>query len=168
MSLSLYDIAKPSFTQALEGLSHVLTKAEVWAMERHLDAAVLLNYRLSPDMFPLTKQVQAATDHARNSLTRLAGRAVPLFADESPSFDALRHRIARSVSFVTEFHADALEGAETRTIRIGAVGRERELSGQVYFLNFALPNFYFHVTTAYDILRHAGAPIGKRDFLNAS
>ncbi|MDD2869073.1 DUF1993 family protein [Neomegalonema sp.] len=165
MPQTLHEIARTVFPQSLEGLSDVLTKAEVWSMEKHIDASVLLNYRLTPDMFPLSKQVQTATDHARNALTRLSGGQAPIFADDAPSFDTLRHRIARTVAFVQEFPAEKLADAESRVIRIGAAGREREMDATTYLLRFALPNFYFHISMAYGILRHTGAPIGKRDFL---
>lgn len=165
MPLPLHEIAKTVFPQSLQGLSDVLTKAEVWAMEKHLDASVLLNYRVAPDMFPLDKQVRTATDHARQAMTRLSGGQAPVFTEEPPSFDSLRNRIARTIAFVSEFPAEKFDGAETRVIRIGAAGRERELDGSTYLLRFAVPNFYFHVTMAYGILRHTGAPIGKRDFL---
>lgn len=165
MPLALHEIAKTIFPQSLQGLSDVLTKAEVWSTEKHLDASVLLNYRLTPDMFPLDKQVRTATDHARQAMTRLSGGQAPIFTEEAPSFDSLRHRIATTIAFVEEFPDAKLENAESRILRIGAAGRERELDGTTYLLRFAVPNFLFHVSMAYGILRHTGAPIGKRDFL---
>jgi uncharacterized protein len=165
MAISMYQASVPAFLQMLNSLSAILGKAEAYAAERKIDPAVLLGYRLAPDMFPLARQVQIATDHAKGCSARLAGVDVPKYADDETSFGALRERIARTIEFVEDFRPEDIDGSEERDIALTAGTRELRFKGQQYLVNFALPNFYFHVTTAYDILRHCGVPIGKRDFL---
>ena len=168
MPISMYQVAVPAFLQMLNSLSGVLDKAEAHIAERKIDPAVLLQYRLAPDMFPLTRQVQIATDHAKGCCARLAGVEVPKYADDETTFAALRARIDRTVAFVQRFEPGDIDGSEGRDITITAGSRELRFKGEQYLVNFALPNFYFHVTTAYNILRHCGVPIGKRDFLGAT
>jgi uncharacterized protein len=165
MAISMYQASVPAFLQMLNSLSAILGKAEAYAAERKIDPAVLLGYRLAPDMFPLARQVQIATDHAKGCSARLAGVDVPKYADDETSFGALRERIARTIEFVEDFRPEDIDGSGERDIALTAGTRELRFKGQQYLVNFALPNFYFHVTTAYDILRHCGVPIGKRDFL---
>jgi uncharacterized protein len=165
MAISMFQASVPAFLQMLNSLSAILGKAEAYAAERKIDPAVLLGYRLAPDMFPLARQVQIATDHAKGCSARLAGVDVPKYADDETSFGALRERIARTIEFVEDFRPEDIDGSEERDIALTAGTRELRFKGQQYLVNFALPNFYFHVTTAYDILRHCGVPIGKRDFL---
>jgi hypothetical protein len=119
-------------------------------------------------MFPLVRQVQIATDHAKGCCARLAGVEVPKYADDETTFADLRARIARTTEFVRGFEPGDIDGSEERDVTITAGGRELRFKGQQYLVTFALPNFYFHVTTAYDILRHCGVPIGKRDFMGAT
>jgi len=167
MSTSLYKASVPAFLQTLRSLSAILDKAEAFAAERKIDPAVLLGWRLAPDMFALTRQVQIATDHAKGCCARLAGVEVPKWPDEEASFADLRARIARTVDFVQRFEPSDIDGAEQRDITLMAGARELRFKGEAYLVGFALPNFYFHATTAYGILRHCGVPIGKRDFLGA-
>jgi uncharacterized protein len=167
MSISMYQAAVPAFLQMLHSLSAVLDKAEAHAAERKIDQAVLLQYRLAPDMFPLICQVQIATDLAKGCCARLAGVDVPTYADDETTFTDLRARIARTVEFVRGFRPEQIDGSEERDLTITAGSRQLQFKGQQYFLHFALPNFYFHTTAAYAILRHCGVPIGKRDFLGA-
>jgi hypothetical protein len=167
MSISMYQASVPAFLQMFNSLSAILEKAEADAAERKIDPAVLLQYRLAPDMFPLIRQVQIATDHAKGCCARLAGVDVPKYADDETTFADLTARNARTVEFVRGFRAEQIDGSEGRDITITAGSRQLQFKGQQYLLHFALPNFYFHTTTAYAILRHCGVQIGKRDFLGA-
>lgn len=168
MALSMYQASAPAFLQMLSSISAILDKAEAHAAERRIDPAVLLGWRLAPDMFALARQVQIATDHAKGCCARLAGVEVPKYPDDEATFADLRARIARTIDFVQSFEPSDIDGSEERDITITAGGRELRFRGQQYLVSFVLPNFYFHVTTAYNILRHCGVPIGKRDFLGAS
>jgi uncharacterized protein len=168
MSISMYQASVPAFLQMLNSLSAILDKAEVHAAERKIDPSVLLGWRLAPDMFALARQVQIATDQAKGCCARLAGVEVPRYADDETSFADLRARIAKTIDFVRGFEPDDIDGSEERDIAITAGSRELRFKGEQYLVSFVLPNFYFHVTTAYAILRHCGLPIGKRDFLGAS
>ena len=167
MPISMYQASVPAFLQMLKSLSAILDKAEAHAAVRKIDPAVLLGYRLAPDMFPLTRQVQIATDHAKGCCARLAGVEVPKYADDETSLADLKSRIARTVEFVRGFRPEDIDGSEDRDIAITAGTRQLQFTGQQYLVHFALPNFYFHTTAAYAILRHCGVPIGKRDFLGA-
>ena len=167
MPISMYQASVPAFLQMLNSLSANLDKAEVVAAERKIDPAVLLGWRLAPDMFALARQVQIATDHAKGCCARLAGVEVPKYSDDETTFAELRARIARTIDFVQSFEPSAIDGSEERDITLTAGTRELRFKGQQYLVSFALPNFFFHVTTAYAILRHCGVPIGKRDFLGA-
>lgn len=167
MPLAMYQASVPAFLQTLNALSAILAKAEAFAAERKIDLAVLLGWRLAPDMFTLTRQVQIATDHAKGGCARLAGVEVPKWPDDETTFADLRARIARTLDFVQGFEPSDLDGSEQRDITITVGGRPMHFKGQQYLVSFVLPNFYFHATTAYAILRHCGLPIGKRDFLGA-
>ncbi|HWK65573.1 MAG TPA: DUF1993 domain-containing protein [Rhizobiaceae bacterium] len=164
MTISMYQASVPVFLGMLKGLSHVLAKGEAYAAEKGMDPQVLIDARLAPDMFPLFKQVQIATDHAKGASSRLAGREVPKFEDTEKTFAELQARIDKTTSLLTTFSAEHIDGSEERTIVIPMRAGERSFSGMAYLLHFAMPNFYFHVTTAYDILRHNGVPLGKTDF----
>ncbi|MGB2932916.1 MAG: DUF1993 domain-containing protein, partial [Methyloceanibacter sp.] len=135
------------------------------AAERKIDESVLLNWRLSPDMFPLLRQVLIATDFAKGTTARLAGVEVPKYADDEKSFAELQQRIAKTVSFVQTLKPADIDGSEGRDIELSVGGRQMRFKGQPYLLDFALPNFYFHVTTAYGLLRACGVGLGKMDFL---
>jgi hypothetical protein len=167
MAISMYQASAPVFRQMLTALSSNLEKAEASAAQRRIDPMVLLEYRLAPDMFPLIRQVQIATDHAKAAMSRLAGREPPRFPDEEASFAELRARIARTLAHVAAFRPEDIDGSEERGITLSIAGTPLRFRGQHYLTGFVLPNFFFHVTTAYGILRHCGVPLGKRDFIGS-
>lgn len=168
MSLSMYQASVPVFQRTLGALDKILDKAAAYAAERKIDPATLLGARLYPDMFPLSRQVQIATDHAKGASARLAGAPVPSFEDNEKTFAELKARIGKTLDFIGTFKPAQIDGSEGRDISLKAGPRELTFKGQDYLLFFALPNFYFHATTAFGILRHNGASIGKLDFLNAA
>jgi hypothetical protein len=161
----MYQASVPVFTRGLGILSDLLTRGEVHARASGLDPASMVATRLAPDMFPLSGQVQRASDTAKLAAARLSGGSGPSFADEEATFDDLHARCARTVSYLETVPPEALEGSETRQITFGGGALKATLSGDAYLLTFALPNFFFHVTPAYDILRHLGVPLGKIDYL---
>ena len=165
MTLSMYQASVPLFTRMLTNLAAILSKAEAHATARKIDPAVLLGSRLFPDMLPLTRQVQLAADFAKNTTARLAGVEIVKFADEETSLPELQQRIAKTLDYVKGFKPSQIDGSEDREITLPIGGDSWTFKGQDFLLHFGLPNFYFHVTTAYDILRHSGVEIGKRDFL---
>jgi len=165
MTLSMYQASVPVFLRTLAALSGVLDKAAAHATQRKIDQAVLLNTRLFPDMFPLVRQVQLTADFAKGATARLAGIEVPKFADTESTFDELKARIAKTVDFVKTLKPAQIDGSENREITIPIGGQPQSFKGQPYLLHFALPNFFFHATTAYDILRQCGVEVGKRDFI---
>jgi hypothetical protein len=162
---ALFDASVPVFSAMLANLSHCLAKAEENAKERSIDPQVFLNSRLAPDMFALTRQVQIATDHAKGAPFRLTGRDVPALADNEASFADLHARIHAVREMLKGFKPEEFSGAETRDVVVKTRVRELNFKGLQYLYHYALPNFYFHTTTAYAILRHNGVPIGKMDFL---
>jgi len=153
------------FIQGLEALSEILAKAALHAEARKVDPAVLVGARLYPDMFPLSRQVQIAADFAKGTVARLAGREPPKWADDETTFDQLRDRIARTLAFVREIPTVDVDAGATRDITITMRGEPVTFAGPVYLFHFAMPNFWFHATTAYAILRHNGVEVGKRDFM---
>jgi uncharacterized protein len=162
----MYQASVPVLVQFLTSLSAVLDKAAAHAEAKNIDPAVLLNTRLYPDMFPLMRQVRAATDHAVNAGGRLAGAELPTFANTEASIPELKERIAKAIEFLKGLKAGDIDGSEDQEIKITfPSGATREFTGQTFLLNQTLPNFYFHCTTAYDILRHCGVELGKRDFM---
>jgi hypothetical protein len=165
MSFGMFAASVPAFLQMLKNLSAILDKAEAFAAEREIEPEVLLNWRLASDMFPLTRQVQIAADFAKGTTGRLAGAEVPKYADDETTFAALQARIAKTVKFVEGFKPKDIDGSETRDITLTVGGQDMHFKGEPYLVHFALPNFYFHATTAYDILRRCGVEIGKRDFI---
>ena len=166
MTLSLHTASVPVFTQLLGGLSDVLAKAAAHAAERKIEPDALLQSRLFPDMFPLLRQVQIACDFAKSVSARLAGAEVPAWDDSEKSFDELQARIRRTLDFIAGLDAAAFEGAAAREIVLRpGTPKERRLDGQAYLLAYGLPQFFFHVTTSYALLRHGGVEIGKRDFM---
>lgn len=168
MPLSMYQASVPVFRQILGALSAILDKADAYAAERKIDPAVLLNTRLFPDMFPLARQVQVACDQAKGCAARLAGVAVPSYEDTETSIADLKARIAKTLAFVESLTPAQIDGSEERPVTIKLRSGELAFTGQDYLLKFVLPNFYFHATTAYDILRQCGVPLGKRDFLGTT
>jgi len=163
----MYQASVPAFLQMLASLSAVLDKAEAYAEQRKIEPSVLLGTRLIPDMFPLLRQVQLAADFAKNTTARLAGLEPPKFPDTETSFTELKARIAKTVDFVESLTPAQIDGSEGREITITIGGQPIHFTGQNYLLRFALPNFYFHHTVAYAILRQCGVEIGKRDYLGA-
>ncbi len=162
---NLYDIAVPVFDSMLKNLSTLLDKGAATAAAKGYDPAVLLGARLAPDMFPLTRQVQIATDAAKFGVSRLIGVQPPRFADDESSFAQLATRIEATREFVTSVSREQFEGAETRRVEVPTRAATRVFEGRVFLLHWAMPNFYFHVVTTYDILRHNGVEIGKIDYL---
>ena len=165
MAISMYQASVPVFQKMLKNLDGVLDKAVASAEARKFDPAVLLNARLAPDMYAFTRQVQIATDHAKGAVARLAGAEPPRYEDTEQSFDELRARIAKTIAFVESLSPEKIDGSEQRPIALRVGGKDWSFTGQDYLLGFALPNFYFHLVTAYNILRHNGIEIGKGDYL---
>jgi hypothetical protein len=166
MTHALYTASIPLFKQMLGGLKVVLAKAEAHAAAKNIDPNALLQARLFPDMFPLRKQVQVATDFAKGVSHRLAGVEVPTMDDGEQSFADLQTRIDKVLALMDGLDAAQFDGAATREIVTQAgTPKEKRFTGQSYLLNYGLPHFFFHTTTAYDILRHSGVEVGKRDYI---
>ena len=165
-TISMYKISVPIFVQFLTSLSAVLDKTAAYAEAKKVEPSVLLNTRLAPDMFPLGRQVRAATDHAINAGGRLAGVALPELPNADATIPELKDRIAKTIDFLKGLKPAQIDGSEDKEIKITfPSGAVREFTGQSLLLNNSLPNFYFHCTTAYDILRQCGVELGKRDFM---
>jgi uncharacterized protein len=164
-SLSMHHLCTATANQMLGALANCLAKAQAHCEAKKIDPNALLLARLYPDMFTLTRQVQVACDTAKGAAARLAGVEIPKHEDTEASFAELRARIEKTLAFVNGLPASAFEGAETRKITLQMRSGPVEFVGLSYLAGFALPNFYFHVTTAYDILRHNGVEVGKRDYL---
>jgi hypothetical protein len=164
MSISMYQVAVPVFVRALTNLHHVLKLGEAHAKEKNVEGSVLLQTRLIPDMLPLVKQVQIATDMAKNGAARLAGVDPLSFEDNETTLDELYSRIERAIDYIKSFKPEQIDGSETRAIQLKTRNGELNFKGQAYLLHFVLPNLFFHCTTAYNILRESGANIGKADF----
>lgn len=166
MSISMYAASIPVFRQMLKSLNEILNKAETHATEKKIDPNALLQARLFPDMFPLARQVQIASDFAKGVTARLAGVDVPAYEDTEQSFADLRARIAKTLTFIDSITPAQVDGSEEREVTIQAgTPREKKFAGQTYLLHYGLPQFFFHVTAAYSILRHNGVEIGKRDYI---
>jgi uncharacterized protein len=166
MRISMHAMSVDVFTHALGSLSAFLDKGQAHATQKKFEPAVLLGSRLAPDMLPLTRQVQIACDVAKNGVARLAGEEPPRFPDTEASFEELHARIARTIDYLKGIPASALEGTETRDIKVPTRdGGTLEFKGLEFLQRWAIPNAFFHVTTAYAILRHNGVELGKRDFL---
>ena len=165
MSITMYEIAVPSFTKHLEALDAILDKAAAHAEARKIDPAALLTARLFPDMWALTRQVQGAGDFAKNVCARLAGLPVPAYEDTETTFPELKARIAKTLAFLATIKPEQMEGSQTKSYIIKAGPNEMTFNGQDYLLGFALPNFFFHCATAYNILRHNGLELSKRDYM---
>lgn len=167
MALSMYEVSIPVFIRSLTNLSAILEKGAAHAKAQGTDAADLIQTRLVADMDPLPAQVQRASDSAKGCAARLAGVDIPSFPDTETTFPELQARIAQTIDFLKSIRPEQLEGSDTRVVELKLRGGPVTFDGKSYLLGFALPNFYFHVTTAYDILRHKGVQIGKMDFLGA-
>ena len=165
MNLSMYQASAPRFANTLRNLSAILDKAQAHAEAKKIEPAVLLQSRLYPDMFPLLRQIQIASDSAKGPVARLAGVEVPKYEDTEETIADLKARLAKTIDFVSSIKPAQIDGSEEKDIHLKLGTREVDWKGMQYLLGFALPNFYFHVVTAYDILRHNGVEIGKRDFI---
>ena len=164
----MYKTSIPVFKQLLTSLSAILTKAEAYAATKKFEPAVLLNARLYPDMFPLIRQVQVAADFAKSVSARLAGVEVPAYEDNEQTFADLQARIAKTLAFIESLTPAQFEGSETRDIVLRpGTPKEKKMIGHNYLINYGLPQFFFHVTTAYAILRHNGLEVGKGDFMGS-
>jgi hypothetical protein len=163
--LSIYDATIPPLKRALSNLAAILEKGEQYADAKKVEHQVLLNSRLFVDMYPLTRQVQIATDMSKGAGARLAAIEIPKYEDNETSFAELQARIAKTIAFLDSINPQQLEGAESREITITIRKADIKFSGQDYLLKWVLPNVYFHVTTAYNILRHNGVALAKQDFL---
>jgi hypothetical protein len=167
MTISMYQVAVPSLVRSLNNLVAILDKAAAHAEAKKIDPSVLVASRLYPDMFPLSRQVQIASDIARRGVARLAGTEAPALEDKETTFVELCDRLRKVVAFIETFTPEQIDGSEEKVINL-PIGKETmTFAGQDYLLFFILPNVYFHVTTAYDILRHCGVELGKLDFLGA-
>jgi uncharacterized protein len=167
MSLSMYQLTVPPFVQTLGAMQAVLAKAEAHALARAFEPNLLISSRLAPDMFPLSRQVQIACDFAKGTVARLAGVELPNWRDDEKTLADLRDRIGMTLNYVRSFKAGQLEGAEEREVTISLAGKPVSFKGQAYLIQFVLPNFYFHASMAYAILRHTGVELGKRDFMGS-
>jgi hypothetical protein len=165
MSCSMHDLSVPVFDAMLANLSACLDKGAAHAAARGFDAAVLLQSRLSPDMLPLLRQVQIACDGAKFGVARLTGVEAPKDADDDTTIEQLKARIQRVRTFINGVPAQAFEGTETRRVEVPVRTQVYAFQGRDFVLRWAMPNFYFHTTTAYALLRHNGVDLGKRDFL---
>jgi hypothetical protein len=168
MTISMYDASVPVFKQMLTSLSHVLGKADAHATEKKIDPSVFLQSRLYPDMLPMVRQVQIACDFAKGVAARIAGIEVPNFEDHETNFVELQVRIKKTLAFIGGLSPADIEGSEERKIVTQAgTPKEKTFEGQTYLLHYGLPHFFFHATTAYDILRHSGVEVGKKDYIGS-
>jgi hypothetical protein len=165
MTISMYQASVPAFIRALNNLAAILEKGAAHAQARKLDEAVLLSSRLFPDMFPLTRQVQIATDTAKSGAGRLAGVDFPAFEDKETTFQDLSSRIRNTITYLESLQPAQIDGSEDKTISWQTRSSTKSMQGLPYLMNHLLPNIHFHVTTAYGILRHNGVELGKKDFL---
>ena len=164
--MSMYQASIPQFTKMLTNLSNILKKGEEFAKAKGVDDAVLVSEcRLAPDMFPLSKQIQIACDQVKNGMARLASIEPPKFEDNETTFAQLQDRIAKTIDFANSLKPAQVDGTEAKEIKFSIREWNFEFVGEQYLLTWIIPNFYFHVTTAYAILRHNGVEIGKTDYL---
>ncbi len=165
MTISMYQASVPVLIRTLSNLVGILEKGAKYAETKKIDPSVLVNSRLSPDMFPLFRQVQIASDIAKRGAAQLAGVEAPKFEDNETTFPELIGRIQKTISYLDTFKSEQIDGSEERTITLQMRDNTLSFQGMPFLLYFVLPNVYFHVTTAYDILRHCGVELGKQDFL---
>ncbi len=165
MSLSMYEASIPAFVNMLNSLSAILDKASAFAEAKKIDPSVLVGDRLAPDMLPLARQIQIATDGVKGGAARLAGVEPPSYPDTETTIPELKARIDKTVAFLTSIDKAKFDGAEDRTVTMKIGPSDMQFPAKVYLFEFVIPNFYFHATTTYAILRHNGLEIGKQDFL---
>ena len=168
MTISIYDQTVSALSRMLLNLDRIVTKAEEYAKDKNIDPAVLVQARLYPDMLPFVAQVRIATDTAKGAAARLSGTELPKWPDDEVTFEDVHARIRKALDYLATFKPEQFEGAEDKPIEMKFPNRTLNFSGREYVLGFVLPNFYFHVTTAYGILRHNGLPIGKLDYLGGT
>lgn len=167
MSITMYSASVPVYAHTLANLERILDKAEAHAVAKKFDSAVLLGMRLAPDMLPLTKQVQIACDAAKFSVARLAGIDSPKFDDNEASIADLKARVRKTLEFLKTVPAEKVNGSEKREVSVPRRDGDMKFEGETYLKHYALPNFFFHVTTTYALLRHNGVELGKADYLGA-
>jgi len=165
MKISMYQASAPRFANILGNLSAILDKAQAYVEAKKIDPAALMSSRLFPDMFAFARQVQSATDTAKGTVARLAGVEIPKYEDTEQTFPELKARIAKTIDFIKTIRPEQIDGTEDKEIVLKLGAREVRFTGMQYLLGHATPNFYFHLVTAYDILRHNGVEIGKRDYI---
>jgi uncharacterized protein len=165
MALSMYEVSAPCFVSMLRNLDNILGKAQAHAAAKKIEPPALLSARLFPDMLTFVRQVQIAADHAKGAVGRLAGVELPKYEDNEQSFEELHARVAKTIAFIESVKPAQINGSEERDIALKVGGKEMVFKGEAYLVGFALPNFYFHLVTAYAILRHNGVEIGKRDYV---
>jgi len=168
MTISMYQASIPVFVRSLSNLINILGKAAAHAETRKIDPAVLLNSRLYPDMFALSRQVQIVSDTAKGGAARLAGVEPPKYEDSEKTFHELVERLRKTIAYVNTFKPEQIDGSESRTVTLKIRDETITLDGLTFLLNRVLPNLYFHISISYGILRHSGVEIGKRDFLGKS
>jgi len=168
MSLSAYDLTVASMSRMLLSLDAIVSKAETWAAEQNIEADALLNFRLYPNMLTFIHQVRIATDVGKGAVARLSGSDIPKWEDNEKTFADVHGRIRKTLDFFAGFKPEQFEGAAEREVTLKIRDQTLEFTGRDYLLSFVIPNFYFHLSTAYNILRHNGLDIGKRDFLGAN
>ena len=167
MSLTMYQASIPAFVRMLDNLSTILNKAAAHAEAKKIAPAIFINARLAPDMFPLSRQVQIATDMVKGCAARLAGIEVPSYEDNEATFEELQARVAKTIAFLQSISAEQIDGSEERDITVKFGSREFKFLGQAYLVDFVIPNFHFHLTSTYAILRHNGVDIGKMDYIGS-
>lgn len=165
MNISMFNASVPTFIRQLKNLNNILDKAIAFAAEKKIADSVMVGYRLAPDMLPFSMQIQIASDNAKGCGARLAGITPPKFEDNEKTLPELKARIEKTIAFLETLKAEQIDGSEARAIEVKFPSITLNFNGINYLNTFALPNFYFHMTTAYAILRHMGVPVGKMDFL---
>jgi uncharacterized protein len=166
MSISMYEASIPHFVRMLGNLSAILDKAKAHAETKNIEESVLINARLAPDMYPLSQQIQIATYMAKACAARLAGHEVPSYGDTETTFSDFKARIAATIAFLQGIDKEQIDNSYDQPIKINMGDKDVVYTGQVYLLDVIIPHFYFHVTTAYAILRHHGVELGKKDYLD--
>ncbi len=167
MTISMYDASIPVFIRMLTNCDRILDKAVAHAEAKKIDPGVIVHMRLYPDMFPLARQVQIASDMAKGCAARLAGQEPPKYDDTETTFPELKARIAKTIAFLNTFRPEQIDRTEEKDIILTLGPKTLTFKGLPYLLHFVLPNFYFHITTVYAILRHGGVEIGKMDFVGS-
>jgi uncharacterized protein len=165
MQISMYAASVPRFVHILRNLSAMIDKAQAHVEAKNIDPAGLIAFRLFPDMFPLSRQVQVACDVSKGAVARLSGVGIPKHEDTEQTFPELKARIAKTIDFINTIKPEQIDGSEDKDLTVKLGKQEYEFKGMQYLLNFAYPNFYFHAATVYNILRHKGVELGKRDFV---